>query len=92
MAGFLDKLRARRTVLKRTRKGADLPAAVLYVEWLSGEGKRKVLDTDGGEHALPDKVLESHYKVCNKTDGQKLIDAHWAETVAGPGETVRKDD
>lgn len=82
MADFFSKLRARRSVLKRTRDRADLPGAVLYLEWIGGEAKRKVLDTDGNEHTLADVVLQSNYKVVNRPQAKELIAKHWAEAAA----------
>ena len=53
MSEFFDKARARRTVFKRTRKRDDLPPAVLYLEWLGSENKRRVLDAEGKDVYLP---------------------------------------
>ena len=80
VADFFSKLRIQKSVLKRTRKRDDLPREALYVEWLSGEGRRKVLDTRGKEHLITDKVLQSNYKLATGSDAKKLIATHWAST------------
>ena len=77
MNDFLSKARANRSVLKRTRGPNDLPTPVLYVEWLSGEMRRKVLDTTGKEHLLTDKVLQSSYKLVTGAQAKDLIAEHW---------------
>ena len=92
MTDFFKKARSRRTVLKRTRPSPDLPPALLYLEWLSVEGKRKVLDPDGEEQVLSDKVIMSNYKIVTKAEAKKLIAAHWEDHVAKAQEPVRKSD
>lgn len=47
------------------------------MEWLAGEGKRRVLDTRGKEHLITDKVLQSNFKLATGADAKKLIAAHW---------------
>ena len=76
---FFGKLRPYKTVLKRTRPRNELPAQLLYVDWLSGEGKRKLLDLEGTEHCITDKVLQSNYKMATGAAAKKLIKEHWAE-------------
>ena len=92
MADFFDKARARRTVFKRTGKSKNLPSAVLYLEWLGSEGKRKVLDTERQEHTLTDTVIQSNYKFVGKSEAKKLIEAHWEKDVAERQIPVRKPD
>lgn len=82
MDDFFSKLRARRSVLTRTRKRTELPTAVLYLEWVGGEAKRKLLDPEGNEHTLSDTVIQSNYKVASKSQAKALIEKHWAEAVA----------
>lgn len=77
MNDFLTKARARRSVLKRTSGPTDLPSPILYMEWLSGEAKRRVLDTAGKEHLLTDNVLQSNYKLVTGSQAKTLIDEHW---------------
>jgi hypothetical protein len=89
MSDFFARLRVRRSVLKRTTKRKDLPEAVLYLEWLSGEAKRKVLDGAGQEHVFADDLLQSNFKLVNNAEAQKLIDAHWKKHVAEPQAPVR---
>ena len=78
VSDFFSKLRIQKSVLKRTRKRDDLPREALYIEWLAGEGKRKVLDTRGKEHLITDKVLQSNFKLATGADAKKLIATHWA--------------
>ena len=75
----LSKLRVFKSVLKRTRNREELPREALYVEWLAGEGKRKLLDTRGKEHIITDKLLQSNYRLATGSDAKKLIAAHWAD-------------
>jgi len=75
--GFLDKLRPYKTVLKRTSSKQELPFELLYVDWLAGEGKRKLVDRAGAEHTIADKALLSHYKVATGGAAKKLIKEHW---------------
>jgi len=75
---FFGKLRPYKTVLKRTRPRHELPTQLLYVDWLSGEGKRKLLDLEGNEHVITDKVLQSNYKMTTGASAKKLIQEHWA--------------
>ena len=65
---------------------------MLYIEWLGGENKRRLMGPDGTEHVLADKLVESYYKIAGKHDGNKLIEAHWSEEVAKAQEPVRKAD
>lgn len=81
MNDFLSKARANRSVLKRTSGSAQLPSPVLYVEWLSGEMKRKVLDKEGKEHMLADKVLMSSYKLVTGAQAKDLIAEHWPKAL-----------
>ena len=92
MSVFFDRAKARRSVFKRTRKRDDLPEAILYLEWIGGEAKRKVLDPEGAEHVLSDTVIESHYKMASKPEAKKLIASHWAKQVADKQEPVRKPE
>jgi hypothetical protein len=77
MATMLDKMQTKRTVLKRTRSRADLPALVLYLETVSGQPKRRVLDADGKEHLIDESVLQSQYKLVTGPQAKDLIDKHW---------------
>lgn len=90
VSDFFDRLRARRSVLKRTRKRDDLPEAVLYLEWVGGEGARRLLDPEGKEHVLPDAVVQSNYKSATKAEGKKLIEKYWADHAAKKQEPIRK--
>ncbi len=86
---FFDRLRSRRSVLKRTRKRDDLPEVVLYLEWIGGEAKRRVMAPDGSEHVFADAVIESNYKSASKQEAEKLIEAYWKKEIAQPQEPVR---
>ena len=79
MADILAKARAGRTVLKRTTstQGSDLPRLVLYMEWLAGENKRRVIDTDGKEHRLNDRIVESSYRLLTGGQAEELMAEHW---------------
>lgn len=93
MNDFLTKARARRSVLKRTRGRSDLPSPVLYMEWLSGEMKRRVIDVEGHEHLLADAVVQSYYRLVTGGQAKDLIAAHWASitTESGlPADSVTK--
>lgn len=74
---FLSKARPGRTVLQCTRPRADLPNVVLYLEWLSGVSKRRVVDNKGQEHILADKILQSNYKLIPAAQADALIAKHW---------------
>lgn len=80
MNDFLSKARAQKSVLKRTRPSQELPSPVLYMEWLAGEARRKVLDTDGKEHVLSDLVVQSNYKLVTGAQAKELIAKHWPAT------------
>lgn len=82
MNDFLNKARAMKTVLKKTRSRSDLPSPVLYMEWLSGEAKRRVIDTQGAEHMLADAVVQSNYKLVTGGQAKELIAEHWAKVAA----------
>jgi hypothetical protein len=77
MATLLDKMQTRKTVLKRTRTRPDLPSLVLYLETVSGQPKRRVLDAEGKEHLLDESVLQSQYKLVTGAQAKELIDKHW---------------
>jgi hypothetical protein len=79
MADILAKARAGRTVLKRTTstQGGELPRLVLYMEWLAGESRRRVIDTDGQEHRIPDRIIESSYKLVTGGQAEELLHEHW---------------
>ncbi len=79
---ILQKARIRRSVLKRTRPRTDLPDVVLYVEWLAGQGKRKVLDAEGKEHLLDDTVVQSQYRLVSGAEAKTLLAKHWAKIAA----------
>lgn len=81
MSDFLKALQARRSVLKRTKPKADLPALALYMEALSGEMKRRVLDEQGGEHLITDKMIQSYYRVLPGSQAKELIAQHWASQI-----------
>ncbi len=91
MADFFSRLRVRRSVLKRTTKRKDLPPAVLYLEWLSGENSRRVMGPDGQAHVFTDDLLQSHFKLVSNTEAQRLIEAHWQKEIAPTQEPVRKE-
>lgn len=74
-----DKLRAKKSVLQRTRPRNDLPKVALYLEWLGGTGQRKVLGPDQQERVLDDKVVQSNYKVATGKKAQALLEEHWPE-------------
>jgi hypothetical protein len=82
MNDFLSKVRAGRTVLKKTSGPSNLPTPVLYVEWLSGASKRRLKDTAGADHALTDRVVQSHYRTVTKGQAEALIAEHWPEAAA----------
>ena len=88
---FFSKLRVRRSVLKRTGKFSELPEKVLYVEWLSNEGKRKVLDVEGKEHAITDRKMQSNYKMATRRAAKKMIAEHWSDAQLPVVEQVRKE-
>lgn len=90
MSDFFTKLQARRTVLKRTTKRKDMPSEVLYVGMLQGQKARQVLDMEGNEHAIDDLSLQSNYKLEKGSKTKTLIETHWKEHVAKPGEPIRK--
>ncbi|MEZ0311711.1 MAG: hypothetical protein ACAI38_08045 [Myxococcota bacterium] len=79
MADILAKARAGRTVLKRTTstQGGELPRLVLYMEWLAGENKRRVIDTEGKEHRLNDRIVESSYRLVTGGQAEELMAQHW---------------
>jgi hypothetical protein len=87
--GFFDKARIRRTVLVRTRKGPDLPEALLYIGGEAGDGKRTVLDPEHKEHRLADKILQSHYKMASGSEAEALIAEHWKKDIPAPQAPVR---
>ena len=91
MSDFFDRLRVRKSVLKRTTKRKELPEAVLYVEWLSGEARRRLLDVARNEHVLNDDVIQSNYKLVSNAQAKKLIASHWKDDVATPQQPVRKE-
>jgi hypothetical protein len=91
MSDFFDRLRIRKSVLKRTTKRKELPEAVLYLEWLSGEARRRLLDVARKEHLLADDVIQSNYKLVSNAQAKKMIASHWKEDVAAPQQPVRKE-
>ncbi|MBT6179191.1 MAG: hypothetical protein HOI23_18245 [Deltaproteobacteria bacterium] len=76
---FLEKLRPYKSVVRRTRAKAELPEELLFADWLGGEGARKMIDVQGNEHILTDKVLQSNYKMATGAYAKKLIKEHWAD-------------
>jgi hypothetical protein len=88
MSDFFARARSRRTVLKRTKKGPELPEIMLYVEWRAGEMKRLYLDTSGAEHALSDVVVQSHYRFATGGEAKKLLGEHWIEQAAEKPESA----
>lgn len=78
----LDKLKANKSVLKRTKPAKGLPKLVLYTEWLAGERRRKVLDEEGSEHQLDDDAVISNYKLVTGPQGKALIEKHWPKAAA----------
>lgn len=91
ISDFFSRLRIRKSVLKRTTKRKELPEAVLYVEWLSGEARRRVLDAERKEHVLTDDVVQSNYKLVSNAVAKKLIESHWKADVGEPQKPVRKE-
>jgi hypothetical protein len=77
MQSFLDKMQTKRTVLKRTKSRAELPALVLYLETVAGQPKRRVLDTEGKEHEIEETVLQSTYKLVTGAQAKELHAQHW---------------
>lgn len=77
MQSFLDRMQTRRSVLKRTRGRPDLPALVLYLETVSGQPKRRVVDAEGKEHVLDESVLQSQYKLVTGAQAKDLHARHW---------------
>ena len=75
---FFGKLRPYKSVLKRTKPLKELPAELLYVHGLTGEGKRKLLDIESKEHILSDKLLQSAYKMSSGAVAKTRIKEHWA--------------
>jgi len=80
----LNKLRPRRSILKRTKARADLPRLALYMEWVGGTNQRRLLDEENNEHVIDDKVVLSYYRQVSGADGKKLLAAHWAEASKKP--------
>ncbi|MEK7704834.1 MAG: hypothetical protein AAB426_07735, partial [Myxococcota bacterium] len=72
----------KRSVLKRTRSRADLPAVVLYLGPLSGQMKQKVMTPEGSEQDLADGVMSSYYKLVTGTKGKELLESHWPAIAA----------
>ena len=91
MNDFFTRLRVRKSVLKRTTKRKELPEAVLYVEWLSGEARRRVLDAERKSHVFTDDVIQSNYKLVSNAVAKKLVASHWKEDVGEPQKPVRKE-
>lgn len=91
MATLLDKMQTRKTVLKRTRTRADLPALVLYLETVSGQPKRRVLDSEGKEHVIDESVLQSQYRLVSGGQAKELIDKHWPHQKQPPGKPAGAD-
>lgn len=81
MADILGKARAGRTVLKRTTSQSNIPKLVLYVEWLAGENKRRVLDTEQKEHRIDDRIIESSYRLVTGGQAQELLEKHWPQAL-----------
>ena len=77
MQSFLDRMQMKRSVLKRTKTRAELPAIVLYMESVPAQHKVRVLDTDGQEHLLDETVLQSHFKLVTWGQAKELLAAHW---------------
>ena len=76
MSEFFDRLRMRRSVLKRTTRRKDLPEAVLYLEWLGGEMSRKVMDPEGNKQVITDHLLESNFKLVNKKTQENPVSGY----------------
>ena len=92
IAGMMDKLRPRRTVLIRTTKKAELPEAALYVEWLGGEMSRKLVDAAHKEHVLSDQLILSNYKIAGGVEADKLINEHWKQDQPKKVAQAKADD
>ncbi len=84
MTDLLQKIRPRRSVLERSRPLPELPTCVFYLEWLAGEGKRRVIDTEGNEHLLKDGVVQSYYRLAKTSKAEALISKHWASLTIKP--------
>lgn len=82
MKDAFSNLRVKRSVLKRTRSRADLPAVVLYLGPLAGQMKQKVMTPEGGEQELTDGVLASYYKLVTGSKGKELLEEHWPAVAA----------
>ncbi len=89
MNDYFSKWRANRTVLVRTKAGADLPESLLYVGGDGGDGKRAVLGPDGKEQRIADPVLQSHYKLATGTKADELIASQWPKARAQPQKPAR---
>jgi len=84
MSTFFDKLKPRRSVLKRTKVRPDLPKLLLYTDWLPGKHQRRLLDIEGNPHELDDNIVESYYKLSKGSESTKLIDDHWPDQKPKP--------
>ncbi len=76
MSEFIEKMRPRHTVLKRTRPRTDLPKLLLYMD-MPTTAKRRLLDSEGEEHELADNIVESSYRLVTGAQAKTLIEEHW---------------
>ena len=88
MKNFLEKLRANRTVLKRTKNIPGLPKLAIYVEWLSGQFKRRVIDELGQSYDIDDNIMQSAYKMVTGGQARVLIGKYWSALQQAASEAV----
>jgi hypothetical protein len=74
---FFRNIRAKKSVLRRTRPRPELPQYVLYLGELVGQNQRRVVGPAGEEKILSDKVVESNYKLVSGPEAEDLVKAHW---------------
>ena len=77
----LDKLRAKKTVLERSRARPNLPKVALYLEWLGGSAQRRVVDVEQNEHVLDDKTVQSYYRLVSGAKAKDLVTRHWPQHI-----------
>ena len=75
---FFRNMRPKKSVLKRTRPKPELPPYVLYLGELVGQNQRRVIGTTGEEKVLPDKIVESNYKLVSGPEAEALLQEHWS--------------
>jgi len=82
MQDFMSKARPMRSVLQRTRARGELPALVLYVEWLSGERRGASSTRPARRTSWTDRVVQSHYRLVTGAQAREHIAKHWQAQVA----------